>query len=260
MCNDKKYDIAKEVVKQIADKTYDDLIHPSAYATGQIVSFIPRIVKVWLKDLEKWILNGEYAIKEIEVLMEEKLKNIPEEKIVDPEPYVAVPAIQQLSYSFDSEELRELYANLLVSSMNIDKKDNVHPAFVDIIKQLTPCEAKLLSCIYNNQLKGICLKSEKIYIVTSTVDVKYHSTEINYAIKNSKHESLNYIVSLEKHILQICLDNLERLGLLKTMPPFDNNIDGKSEDSHYYELTSFSKSFCETCIPSFIEQANKTVS
>ena len=144
MSNDINQDIAKELVAQTAGRTYDDLAHPTANATGQLVSFIPRTIKVWLGKWEKWILNGEYAIKETEVLLEEKLRNIPEEKIVEPEPYVAIPAIQQLTYSLDSEELRELYANLLASSMNSDKKSDVHPAFVDIIKQLAPDEAKLL--------------------------------------------------------------------------------------------------------------------
>lgn len=144
MSDDFNQDVAKELVAQTAGKAYDDLAHPTAEATGQIVSFIPRTIKVWLGRWEKWIINGEHAIRETEFLLEEKLKHIPEEKIVEPEPYVAVPALQQLSYSLDSEELRELYANLLASSMNIDKKDDVHPAYVDIIKQLAPDEAKLL--------------------------------------------------------------------------------------------------------------------
>lgn len=144
MSNDINQDIAKELVSQTAGKAYDDVAHPAAQATGQVISFVPRTIKLWLGKWEKWILNGEHSIKETELLLAEKLKHIHEDKIVEPEPYVAVPALQQLSYSFDSEELRELYANLLASSMNTDTKFDVHPAFVDIIKQLTPDEAKLL--------------------------------------------------------------------------------------------------------------------
>ena len=49
------------------------------------------------------------------------------EKIVEPEPYVAVPAIQAISYAMNSDELRNLYANLLAKSMIKDTKDTVHP-------------------------------------------------------------------------------------------------------------------------------------
>lgn len=40
-----------------------------------------------------------------------------------------------------------MYANLLAASMQKDKKWGVHPAFIDIIKQLTPDEAKLLKSL-----------------------------------------------------------------------------------------------------------------
>ena len=176
MSNDINQDIAKELVAQTAGKTYEDIAHPTAHATGQIISFIPRTIKVWLGKWEKWIMNGEYAIRETEMLLAEKLKHIPEDKIVEPEPYVAVPALQQLSYSLDSEELRELYANLLASSMNIDKKGEVHPAFVDIIKQLAPDEAKLLKYFSSQEVIPaieIQLKSEsgKGYTVLDKLDL-----------------------------------------------------------------------------------------
>lgn len=44
----------------------------------------------------------------------------------------------------DNQELREMYANLLVSSMNNVVKDGVHPGYVEIIKQLCHDEAKIL--------------------------------------------------------------------------------------------------------------------
>lgn len=67
---------------------------------------------------------------ETEKLLEQKLKNIDEEKIVSPESYVAVPAIQAISYSMNSDELRNLYANLLAKAMVTPTKDAVHPSFV----------------------------------------------------------------------------------------------------------------------------------
>ena len=130
--------------KEVLGKVYDDIAHPTTKSIGNTLSLIPRTIGVWLGKWEKWIINGEYAIAETKKLLEEKLKNVPEEKIVEPEPYVAVPAIQQLSYSIDNPDLREMYANLLAASMNADTKWNVHPSFVDIIRQLTPDEAKLL--------------------------------------------------------------------------------------------------------------------
>lgn len=128
----------------VLEKTYDDVVHPSAKSVGNTLSLLPRTIGVLLGKWEKWVINGEESIKLTALAVQEKVSKIPEEKLTEPEPYVAIPAIQQLSYCYDSKELREMYANLLVSSMNTDTKYQVHPSFVDIIKQLTPDEAKLL--------------------------------------------------------------------------------------------------------------------
>ncbi len=197
-------EMAKEIVSQTAGEAYKDIVHPAAATTGEIISFVPRTIKVWLGKWEKWILNGEYAIKETERLLAGKLQNVPIEKIVEPEAYVAVPAIQQLSYSMDSENLRELYANLLASSMNTETKWKVHPSFVDIIKQLTPDEAKLLKYIFNasnNQLPIINIQMK----VTGKVD------GVGIPLRWFSHVYENILESPENYLSYI--DNFIRLNL-----------------------------------------------
>ena len=143
--------MANEITKGIIDKAdgvlvevYKDALSPAVKPIGEILSFLPRTVKVAFNGVEKWLINKEETLRLTAESVREKIKVIPEEKLVEPEPYVAIPAMQQLSYCVNNEELRELYANLLISSMNVDKKWQVHPAFVDIIKQLTPDEAKFI--------------------------------------------------------------------------------------------------------------------
>ena len=55
--------------------------------------------------------------------------------------------MQAISYSMNSEELREMYSNLLAKSMNSDAKTLVHPSFVEIIKQLSPFDARFLKLL-----------------------------------------------------------------------------------------------------------------
>ena len=83
------------------------------------------------------------ALEEVHRMLQEKLKNIPPEDIVQPSPRIAIPSLQNASITEESE-VRELYASLLANSMNKVVKDGVHPAFVEIIKQLSPDEAKIL--------------------------------------------------------------------------------------------------------------------
>src|SRR5690606_33427338 len=141
-------ELFKEGAKQaegILTEAYKDLLSPTLQPIGQIISYIPRAIRVAaFGKVEKWIVNGEDNIKRTSEIISEKLKDIPEGQLTDTEPYIVIPAIQQLSYSHNNEVLRNLYANLIASSMIVNKKPLVHPAFVDIIKQLTPDEAKFL--------------------------------------------------------------------------------------------------------------------
>lgn len=253
MSNDINQDIAKELVAQTAGKAYEDVAHPTAHATGQIISFIPRTIKVWLGKWEKWILNGEHSIKETELLLAEKLKHIAEERIVEPEPYVAVPALQQLSYSFDSEELRELYANLLASSMNADTKFDVHPAFVDIIKQLTPDEAKLLRYFSKQEV----IPAVSVHLKSSSGSGYTVLERIRVAIPND--------VLFFPQNVGVYVENLIRLKLLdipagtrytaeSLYTPLEDTADyiGSGKDRIEFnrmviDFTSFGKQFIKIC-------------
>lgn len=138
----------KAIIEQsegVMEEIYKDLVSPSVKPVGTMLSLLPRTIRLGLCKWEKWIINGEESLRLTAEALREKVARIPEAKQCEPEPYIAVPAIQQISYCYDSKELRELYANLLAASMNVDTKAAVHPSFVDIIKQLTPDEAKLIA-------------------------------------------------------------------------------------------------------------------
>ena len=78
------------------DKIYDDGFHQSVAETGKIVGRIPRFINAAFASLDCWIAKREYNVEKTKQLLEENLKNADPEKIVSPEPYVAVPAIQAI--------------------------------------------------------------------------------------------------------------------------------------------------------------------
>lgn len=130
---------------------YEDAFQLSAQECGKLAGRIPRAINAAFSGLDKWILNKEYNVEETKKLLELKLANIEPEKIVTPDTYVAIPAIQAITYSMDSEELRNLYANLLSKAMNNETKSNVHPAFVAIICSLSPLDTRVFKFIMEHQ-------------------------------------------------------------------------------------------------------------
>lgn len=73
----------------------------------------------------------------------EKVAPIPPEKIVQPRLSILGPAIEASKYYVEEAEIRELFANLIAASINSDTEDKIPHSFVEIIKQLSPYDAKL---------------------------------------------------------------------------------------------------------------------
>ena len=253
--------VVSELVGQtsgVLEKAYDDLAHPTAKSVGNTVSLIPRTIGVWLGKWEKWVINGEESIRLTAEAVREKAAKIPEEKLTEPEPYVAIPAVQQLSYCYDSEELRNMYANLLVSSMNEDTKMNVHPGFTSIINQLSPLDVKVLEYIISS--------GGAVTTVTMRLMFKNHSFMVPVTDYSIELKEILDDTSLQSATLQ----NLKRLGLvnisydryLKPVERYEaylidsvyleqerNAVEGKHIElvKGFVELSAFGIAFCNVC-------------
>ncbi|GAB2791510.1 DUF4393 domain-containing protein [Dyella kyungheensis] len=77
----------------------------------------------------------------------EKTESIPKERLVEPDPSIAGPALQGLAFNHASEDLRKMYLNLLSASIDCDRANGAHPAFADVLRQTTPFEAQIVSQI-----------------------------------------------------------------------------------------------------------------
>lgn len=214
-----KNNAALEGVKEVAGRVYDDIGHPILKPIGEILSLFPRTLKIFTNGWDKWLTNREESLLITAKAIEEKLSNLPSEKICSPEPHIAIPAIQQMCYCQNSRDLQDLYANLLVSSMNTDTRQEVHPAFVDIIKQLTPDEARIINSApgFKNSfmplidVKGVIkgsLKSGHQLLITNF-------TTVGFDVIQVKDNICNYI------------DNLVRLNIFEIPPTYhlvDNSL------------------------------------
>lgn len=269
-------DLTGELVKQtkgVLEKAYDDLAHPTAKSIGNTLSLVPRTIGVWLGKWEKWIINGEESIRLTAQAVAEGASKIPPEKLTEPEPYVVVPAIQQLSYCYDSEELRKLYANLLVSSMNSDTKWKVHPSFSSIIQQLNPDEVKLLTHLNSEASKSIAIISVELEITGSRRGVVTPLKWFSHIYGQIMDIPDNYLVYIDNLMrLNLCdvpgtflLDDKRYSQILQSESyvsnPYSTIVKQGStkvtnEDAQVkgivkklsLDLTDFGKEFCEICI------------
>jgi hypothetical protein len=262
-------ELAKAATSAVAGKAYDDVAHPTMAATGTVLSLLPRTVRLWLSKWEKYVLMGEANLEQFAVVLKPKADAIPEGKLTEPEPYVAIPAIQQLSYSFNSEVLREMYANLLAASMNIDTKWDVHPSFVEIIKQLTPNEAVFLNYLkgyrkalidYEFQFKEFGgFFGQNLIAVSDRFDQEDITLYINNYIRlgisekalSNRDSCATEFEEVEEIAIKECKISLEEDYEHK----FTHEELAQALKCNYYwlQLTSFGDSFVETCVYNFAQ-------
>lgn len=247
-------------VTEVIPAVYGDVAKPAMQQTGSFLARIPHAINAALAPIDRWIAKREYSVDETKKLLEVKLRNIDPDKIVPPEPYVAVPAIQAISYSMDSKELREMYANLLAKAMNVDEKENVHPSFVEIIKQLSPLDANVLKYLYELQAQpSITLllehKTNRGYI-----PIFRHITAIDFAVFSEVSKSLDNLSRCSLINIEIAsfsdksrysiIRNSEQFIVLTTEWPkkMDDGEWNIKEQEEIIRTTDLGDSFYEICV------------
>jgi hypothetical protein len=135
-----------DAVKGLAEAIpiYQDALQPAAKEIGIALQTVAKTIHIALAPVSVLVWGFDHIKDFISTKVAEKLRNVPPENIVTPKPNVAGPALESLKYTGHEETLREMYANLLAASMDTRTANGAHPAFVEIIRQLTPDEARIL--------------------------------------------------------------------------------------------------------------------
>lgn len=212
-------DLVKEAIieatKEQIGEIYEDALKPATKESGEALQAIVGLFNnVVLYPIKKANITFRYKLEQFEEDLKEKTKDIPTENIVEPPLNIVGPTIESLKYTFDTDELREMYLNLLASSVNIEKISSTHPGYVEIIRQMSPLDARILKII--SQVER--LPSANIFI---GFDDKYYPNALpNKFVPDLVNKDI------DPFIASTSIDNLCRLGLLKyrtdvSIPTYD---------------------------------------
>ncbi|MBI6947315.1 DUF4393 domain-containing protein [Pseudomonas koreensis] len=204
---------------------YEDAVQPAAKQIGKSLETIGKAINVALAPVGMLVWGYEKCQEFISTKVADRLKDVPPEDIITPKPNVAGPAIEALRYTGHEESLSDMYANLLAAAMDKSTADGAHPAFVEIIKQLTPDEAKLIAYFMRRQAFPIVsVRADNKEMGQGGYDVA-----VNVSLFGQKAE-----LALPD-LVPSYLDNLARLGLI------DIRAVSYSDVTHYNELESSGK-------------------
>lgn len=177
-------EIAKEGVKQLAEKASHFLGKLVEQPLEELGGLLTDQVKLWrFKNQVNIILKAEKYLKD---------KNIEPRKIPLK---TLVPLLEQSSWE-ENPDMQNRWASLLASSADPNYNSHIHSSYVEILKQLSPIEAKLLDIMYSEYKKS--------------------SEETKNALKFAK-EKICPILKMQSEQFDVMVANLYRLNLLQ--PP-----------------------------------------
>lgn len=133
--------------------------------------------------------------------LQKEVASISENNICEPDFQTISTAFENAKHC-DSDELRELFANLIASSINIEKKDDVHPSFSEIIKQMSPLDARNLKLFKNED--GLPISQYRVRNEDNSYDILMSNVFLGKIGEN---------VNLTAQ--SVSITNLQRLGLLE---------------------------------------------
>ena len=201
-------DLAVEVTKAVAVETYKDTVKPLAIEVGKALQTGGKVLNLMLSPVRGMVWSYETITDILEPIMREKIQRIATDKLKHPEPFVAVPTMEALRYNLGNEEIRELFANLLATSMNIDTLQYAHPGFVEIIKQMSPLDARIFQDMSNPNVP----MNRRLAIAI----IRNERTNAGGIGIDFKSEFMTFqTVPFDMDLNPPSIINLERLGLIK---------------------------------------------
>ena len=151
-----KVEIKADVSKSV-DETLKNLALPASKKFGMALGNVAGLFNTMTLPIK---LANVYAQKNYQAL-EDKINAIPEDKIKEVEPEIAIPIMEKLSYT-SNEDLANAYANLLANASDKNKVDLIHPGFINKLQNLAPNEVKLLEYFRSSNIHDIFYFSYKV--------------------------------------------------------------------------------------------------
>jgi len=213
---------AAEIIKAVP--VYQDALQPAAKQVGLALEVAGRTVNLALAPVRALVWGGEKLEEFLQKKVGGKLSaaRTPEAEIITPRINVVAPAIEALRFTGDEVDLQEMYANLIATAMDKRVAQRVLPFFVEIVRQLTSDEARILRHLAANPKRAVPI--------------------VHLRRENAKHDRgrtiarnltlVGYDAECEfPDLAPTYLDNLARLGLIQLFP----------EDREYAKRSSYSR-------------------
>lgn len=205
---------------------------------------------------EKRKIKYALDLETFKISLEEKIAKIPTENLIEARTQIVMPALENSKYCVEEPILRDMFVNLISSSIDNRKSNLVHPAFGDFLKTMSPLDARNLLLLKEKMHLPIChlkmLKSpdsgytylnRNIFIINAdNIDIEKTAQSISSLTRLGLIES-PYGVLINEASAYFAYDEFLRITKLR-LPGFNLEI-----EKRIIQLTPLGESFLQICSP-----------
>lgn len=171
-----------------------------------------------------------------------RLADVDAALLVEPSPAIAAGVVEALQTRADVPTIRGMLADLLASACRLDRADAAHVAFVEIVRQLEPEDARVFSYIAHH---ATLIDSGRIPVRSTTGMI---AVTRRLEVKNAAHLAATAGCPTAARGVFL-IGNLERLGLIASQPIGPAYDDRRHEVALVLELTPFGEQLAAVCLP-----------
>lgn len=234
---------------------------PSAERLGQTLGgavevFVCNPLDNWI---EKWGKKFEEKSKIAKEKIITKIEAIPEDNRKDPDLSIVGPAIEQMKFVLDKDDLVEMFANLISNSFD-SRRGGLHPAYASIISQIDSQDARLIRLLAKSTTALPIVSVDILDSPTKVSPIPGYYSDCN--------RLLQYEVTTNPYSLETIIDNLERLKIVtlnskcisfaeeytkvrqnpQFQKMFENVKNDMRENKYRLELSLFGRFFSMSCV------------
>ncbi|MDR7665319.1 Abi-alpha family protein [Methanosarcina sp. Z-7115] len=213
---------------------------------SNVPGFIAKYIDEPLMELAgKWVDNRKFDRWENLVKIQDKVNAILKERgcktlrMITPK--LGIPLIDQALLE-DNDDLREIWCKLIANSLDPNINVEFHYAYIDIIKNLTPLDAKVLEFAYHETLRKVdTVNQESIKMYMSKIVVKL--------------ETIYKYLNVHEEELTISYHNLMRVECLRYFGQQSSIVVGEDEtvpsmlnDPMWVAITPLGIALVEACM------------
>jgi hypothetical protein len=128
---------------EVAKKSYNDALSPAMQEIGGLTQDTLKTFRLFTAPLQ---LAAAYQDR-FAAFCDKVRAKVPEENQQEAPPEIVAPVMRAFATTSDDSPLMSMFEELMAKAINATTADKLSPAFPDIIKSLSPLQAKLIKSL-----------------------------------------------------------------------------------------------------------------